>query len=76
MLQVLKLVLCLIVIVGAVNWLVYAFDSKRGLVHRALGNRDDTMSKSERAVYVLVGLAGVALLVLKGHHLYVHGLEH
>lgn len=76
MMHVLKLVLTLIVVIGAINWLVYAFDSKRGLVHRVLGNKDDTMSKSEKAVYILVGLSGIALLVLKSYWIYQHGLKH
>lgn len=58
-------VLSLVVIIGAVNWLVYALDGGEGLVKRVLGNQEEKVSKEEKFVYVLVGLAGLALVYFK-----------
>jgi uncharacterized membrane protein YuzA (DUF378 family) len=65
MMQNVVLVLALLVIVGALNWLLVGLDEKYNLVHRLLGNADGTMSNAERAVYILVGLAGLVLLGMK-----------
>lgn len=64
--HILSMVLCLIVIVGAINWLVYAFDGRRGLVNRVLGHEDEKeLTMAEKVVYVLVGVSGILLLVFK-----------
>lgn len=64
--RMLSMVLCFVVIVGALNWLVYALDGGQGFVKRLLGHKDETkMSYSEKVVYLLVGVSGVALLLLK-----------
>lgn len=63
--SVLSLILVIVVAIGSINWMIYALEpaDKKGLVHQALGKKDGTMSKAEQAVYVIIGLCGIAFLL-------------
>jgi uncharacterized membrane protein YuzA (DUF378 family) len=74
--SVLSLILVIIVVIGCVNWMIYGLEpvGKNGLVHQALGNKNGTMSKAEKTVYVIIGLCGIAFLVKylmwRGKHIH------
>jgi uncharacterized membrane protein YuzA (DUF378 family) len=59
------LVLCVLVLVGALNWLLVAINKDYNLVHKLLGNEDGSASNSERGVYALVGLSALVIIALR-----------
>ena len=58
-------ILVIVVVFSCINWMIYSLEpaGKNGLVHQALGNKDGSMSQSEQAVYVVMGLCGIAFLI-------------
>lgn len=74
--KLLGFILTLVVIVGAINWLAEGLNPGKNLVHSLVGNADGTPSKTERGVYVLVGVAGLVLLGMKLKWAYEGGLSH
>lgn len=71
-----KLVCVALVCVGAINWLTFVNLENGNLVHRYLQNEDGSVSNAEKAVYNLVGVAGIILAALTICHLSKYGIDY